>query len=448
MSYHPFGGRKLTFGSYSLYVLPSVVTMLFMALYTIVDGAFIALFVNSDALAGQNLVYPINNLSLGLGIMFATGSNAQVSMLLGEGKPKEANEKFTLTVVTAGIVGLVTTGLLLIFFRPLLDFLGAEERTWTYCVQYGLVLVLTAPLVILKEVLVSFLRVDGQPRLSMVATILGGITNIVLDYVFMVIFDWGVLGAAIATSLGILLGACVALWYFLSGRSKMRFTRLRMDGGYLLRISGNGSSEMVNQLSAGITTLLFNLIALHYHGPDGVAAVTIMIYAEFVLISLFLGLAMGCASPISYQYGCRDFSGNRRILRYSVIWVACGSLALFLCAFFKPEWPVLCFVREGTAVFDLAKQGLFLFSFSLIFSGGNIFASGLFTALGNGLVSALIAFCRSILFLAGSLLLLPRWLGFDGVWLAIPVAETLTCVVVWVCLFRWRKTYHLWGKEL
>lgn len=425
-------------------VAPAISMMVFMSLYTIVDGAFVALCVGADALAGLNIAYPLNNLILGVGIMFATGSNAVVATLLGAGKKEEANRKFTMSVVVAVLFGIVLSALMAAFFQPLLYLLGADETVYEHAFWYGIVVVIAGPLVILKEVMVSYLRVDGQPNLSLFAVVLGGVLNIILDFLFVYVLHWGVFGASLATALGILAGALLALGYFFSHRAGLKFCRYRWHGRSLWKMMSNGSSEMVNQLSLGITTLVYNVLAMRFFGADGVAAVTIVMYAEFIFVSMYLGLSMGIAPLISFYHGAEEPAKNQWILRTTGIVTAISSVALFALAYFCPGLILMFFTQEGTFVYTLAQHGLAIYAISLFFSGWNIIASGLFTAFGNGPVSAIIAGCRSCLFLLGGILLLSQWFGFDGLWLALPLAEGLTAVVAIICLLRYRKTYQLW----
>lgn len=436
--------KQVRFGTFMRYVTPSITMMVFMSLYTIVDGAFVAAYVGSDALAGLNIAYPLNNVILGTGIMFATGSSAVVANMLGAGHHRKAEEKFTLSLAAAFVCSLFLGGVMLFFFKPLLYLLGADETVYQYAFDYGLICVLAAPITVMKEILVSYLRVDGQPKLSLYATIIGGVTNILLDYVFIKVFGWGVLGASLATAIGIALGGAIALSYFLSARAGLRFRRFAVDFSTVGKMMYNGSSEMVNQLAAGVVTLLFNLIAMHYYGADGVAAVTIVAYAEFIFISLFLGLSMGFAPLVSYYYGAEEYETNQKLMRYTVIFVTLASIVLFCICHFIPESILVFFTKEGTAVYTMAKLGLELFAFSILLSGFNLVTSGLFTALGNGLVSAVIAFSRTFLLQIGALLILPRFFGFEGIWLAIPLAEVLTFVLVLVFLKKYRSRYILW----
>ncbi len=424
-------GKKFTFGSLLVFALPTTVMMVFMSLYTIVDGMFVSRFVSTNALSSINIVYPAINIVLGLSIMLSTGSNAIVARKFGEGKADSAREIFTSVIYLNIALGLVIAALGYILAEPLSRMLGASDVLLKDCVTYLRWQLGFAPALMLQIQFQMYFVTEGRPGIGLFLTIAAGITNAVLDYVLIVPMGLGIAGAAIATVTGYTIPALIGLVYFAFSRNYLWFSKPKISGADLGETCINGSSEMVTNLSAGIITFLFNLLMMRFAGEDGVAAITIIQYSEFLLNALFMGFAQGVSPVISFNHGSQNHTQLKQVYRTSMIFTAVASITVFLFAQLAGDAVVTVFARRGSAVYELASHGFSIFALGFLFSGLNIFSSALFTALGNGKVSAVISFVRTFGLIITSLLILPAVLGIDGVWLAIPIAElgsTLLCL--------------------
>lgn len=433
---------ELTASRFIKFVTPSIITMLFIGTYNLVDAIFVAYYLGSDALAAINIVFPLANFVYGIGIMFTTGGCAIVSIKLGEGKHQEAREKFTLISLACFLTGALLALLCFAFFKPILVFLGGEPQIFQLCYDYGLPYVMFMPFLMSRVSWEYFIRADGRPGFSLVIAIVGGVSHLILDYLFLGVVGLGIEGAAWATVLGFILSFMVGIVYFFVKPNFLRFVRPRWEPRFLLAACINGSSEMVNEISMGITTILFNLTLLRLVGVDGVAAFTILLYVQFFLISLYLGYIGGASPMLSYNYGSGSHHNNRKIVRYTMLFVSTSSLAIFVIALLFGNQMVSIFERPGSDVYDLAVHGLRLFAFSFLFAGINIFGSGFFTAFNNGKISALIAFSRSLFFIAVFIFILPRFIGLNGVWLTVPCAEFVTLFLFLFFYKKYKKTYQ------
>lgn len=423
--------------------LPSIVSMLCMSCYEMVDAVFVANLVDADALAAINIVYPPINVLIGISIMLATGGSAVIAKKLGEQKQQEAKENFTMMILTGLITGLVCIVLNFLFVKKLVVVLGATERLFGYAYTYLFVLALFSPAAILQMLFMTFFVTAGKPDLSMILTIASGITNIVFDYIFMGPMGMGVEGAAIATGMGYTVSAAAGMIYFSKGRDGLlSFVKPEWDGAVLLRACTNGISEMVSSLAGAVITLIYNYKMLYFAGEDGVAAITIVLYAQFLLSAVYLGFSGGVSPVISYNYGSRNIPQLKRIFRICIKTIAVTASVTVAISYILNDFVIGIFAPEGTAIFELAQSGFKIFAVSFLFSGFNIFVSALFTALSNGVISAGISFMRSFVVLTGCLMLLPSFMEVTGVWLAVPVAEIVTLVISAVMVFRQRKVYN------
>lgn len=439
---NPAIGREFHFASLIRFALPTIIMMIFMSLYTIVDGIFISRFVGTDALSATNIVYPMINIVLAVAIMLATGGSAVVARKMGEGKTKSAKQSFTFIVISGTAAGAVIGLLGIVFLEPICLFLGASAALMEYCKSYLFVLLLFAPAAVLQILFQSFFVTAGRPMLGLLLTVIAGVGNAVFDYLFIVPLGMGVAGAALATAMGYLLPSAVGLIYFSVSKNALHFCRPKLDWRMLAGSCLNGSSEMVTNLSTGIITFLFNILMMRYLGENGVAAITIVIYAQFLLTALYMGFSMGVAPVISFNYGSGNTVQLQRIFRICMIFIALSSVAMYGASLLLSEYLVAIFAPVGSAVYEVASHGFWLFSLSFLFAGINIFASGMFTALSNGKVSALISFMRTFAFILVGLLLLPRFLDVDGIWLAVPFAEILTMGISVVYLKKMSGVYQ------
>ena len=406
------------------FTAPTAVMMVFMALYQMVDGAFVAQFVGENALSALNIVYPVPSIMFAFSIMLSTGSSAIIARNMGEGNMHLARENFSFSVAVGLALGVAFALLGSLFMEPLLHLLGATPLLYPYCRGYLFVLMLASPLAVFQVLFQNYLC-------------------FFFFYVFIVVFHMGVSGAALATAIGYAIPGLFGLIYFLVNRKgTLYFVKPVFRGRVLLHSCTNGASEMVSNLALAITTFLFNTLMLRYAGESGVAAITIVLYAQFLMTSVFFGFSTGVAPVVSFQYGSANTVQLKKVFRNSLMIIGVISVAVFglsqLCS-----GPVIrVFVTPDSPVYAITSHGFALFSISFLFAGINIFASALFTAFSNGVVSAILSFLRTFVFLILSLLLLPWLWELDGIWLAVPVAEILALCISLFYLVKLKKVYH------
>lgn len=435
--------QEFSFWRLLAFSVPAVAMLVVSSLYTAVDGVFVSRFVGSDGLSAINIVLPLDTLAFGVGIMFGTGTSAIVGRKLGQGEAKAADEDLTLATLTAGVLGAALSVLGLVFLEPLVRLLGASDRLLPYCVEYGRILFGSAFFTVIQVMYQALFITAGRGRIALWLTVGSGVLNLVLDWLLIGVLDMGMTGAALGTVSGRILGGLFPLFYFLKDRSTLRFRRPRWDPGMLALAMGNGSSEMVSNLAISVTTLLFNLSMLALAGEDGLAAMTIVLYAQFVYTAVSMGFATSAAPVISYHFGSGNTRYLQRLFRYCLGAIGLITAAMMAAAMLFARPLIGLFTPPGGAVFELSLHGFWVFLWNFLFAGFNIFSSSLFTALSNGAVSALISFLRTLVFVVGSILLLPRLLGLDGIWLAIPVAEGLTFLIAAALVIRYgREPYH------
>lgn len=419
------------------FALPSIIMMIFVSLYTIVDGFFVSRFVGTDALSAVNLVYPVVSIVVAIGVMFATGGNAVVSIKLGEGNLEKAKKDFSLIALATVATCTVFCILVLIFIEPVVRLLGADASLTQLCITYLTPLMLFAPMSALQMLFQSFFVTAGKPGLGLTLTITAGLCNMVFDYIFIVPMNMGIVGAAYATVMGYMIPSIGGLLLFVrKSESGLCFVRPAFDKKALLNSCTNGSSEMVTNLSGSVTTLLFNIVMMKLVGADGVAAITVVLYSQFLMTSLFMGFSIGVAPIVSYHYGAGNNRYLHKLYRICIGFVLACSVLIFAVAFLSSGFIAGVFAPSGSAVAVMAAGGLKLFAFSFLFAGINIFASALFTALSDGKTSAGISFSRTFFFTVLGILILSALWQVNGVWLAIPFAEALTFIIVIIIFFQ------------
>ena len=423
------------------FAFPSMVMMVFMGLYTIIDTIFVARFVDTNALSSINIVCPVINIIVGLGTMLATGGSAIVAKKMGSGNIEEARSNFTLIIITGVITGLVITIIGLLFLDKIIWGLGASEVLFPYCKDYLAIQLIFVIGNIMQVLYQNLFVTAGKPTLGLVLSVLAGLANIAFDYIFIVLLQMGIKGAALGTGIGYMIPTVIGTIFFLTGRSELHFYKPQMDAFVLLKSCSNGASEMVSQLSTAVTTFLFNATMMKLLGEDGVAAITVIIYSQFLLTTLYIGFSMGVAPIISYNYGSENVKQLKKVVRICFCFILMISVFIFLLSFIAGESIAMIFAENNANVFEITKRGFSIFSFGFLFSGCNIFASALFTALSNGKVSATISFLRTFGFIMISLLILPKFLEVTGVWLAIPIAELLTFILTIYLIFKYRMHY-------
>lgn len=427
------------------YALPTILMMMFMSAYTIVDGIFVANLVGEDALAAVNIVWPVFNVVMAIGLMFATGGTAIMGRLMGEKKEAMARSFLSLLYLVAIGLGILLTTLIQLFPHHIVLFLGVETDLSPYAMAYLQSLGWFVISSFLQIFVQSFFVLAGRPSLGFFTCFVGGISNMILDY-FLISPHWlnlGITGAGIATGVGFSVPAVAGLLYFSTNRrGSLYFSTPKFYGKMLGQGMFNGLSELVSQLSTAITTLIFNLILLHLAGKAGVASITIILYVQLMQTALYFGYSIGVAPIISYKYGARDFEGLQQVLQISLRFIGVVSLVVIAFSLLFDDFAVGIFISPTSSTFSMAKEGLRLFSISYLFMGINVFMSSMFTALSNGAVSATLSFTRTLVFLLPALLLLPQFWGLPGVWLAVPLAELLAFILSWFCYRRYKQEWN------
>ena len=433
--------QKWSASSLLRFAFPTIIMMIFMGLYTIVDTIFVAQFVNTDALSSINIVCPVVNITVGLGTMIATGGNAIVSQKMGAGKNQEAREDFTLLIMTGAVIGFLILLGGTIWIDEIIYALGASDLLFSYCKDYLMILFLFIPANVLQTLFSNLFVTAGKPGLGFGLSVLAGIANIVLDYIFIALCNLGIQGAALGTGFGYLIPTIGGLVYFTQTKGILSFTKPKLKWAVIKESCFNGSSELVSQLATATTTFLFNNTMIYLLGEDGVAAITIIIYSQFLLNTLYIGYSMGVAPVIGFNYGNKNNVQQKKVFRISIGFIAAASMLIFALSMFGGHYIVQWFADNTSEVYRIAVNGFMIFSFNFLFCGLNIYTSAMFTALSNAKVSAVLSFLRTFGLLAGGILLLPHIWGITGVWLAIPIAEGIMFFVSMLCLIYFRKRY-------
>ena len=432
-----------SYGKLLRFTLPSICMMVFTSIYGVVDGLFVSNFVGKTPFAAVNLVMPFVMILGGMGFMIGTGGTALVSKLLGEGKKDEAHSTFSMLVLFTLLLGVVLSAVGILTMPAVSRFLGASDAMLPDCVLYGHIVTGFTFAFMLQNVFQSFFIAAEKPRLGLIVTVAAGVTNMVLDALFMAVFKWGVAGAAIATGLSQCVGGVLPLLYFLRPNTsllRLRPAALRLRP--LLQACGNGSSELMSNISSSLVGMLYNFQLMRLIGEDGVSAYGVLMYVQFIFVAIFIGYSIGCAPVVGFHYGAQNHDELKSLLRKSVLLMAVGGVTLTLLARVLARPLAHLFVGYDAALYDLTVHAFRLFAWSFLLAGFNIFTSGFFTALNNGGVSAAISFLRTLVFQAGSVILLPMLLGVDGIWWAITAAETFAFLISCTFLLAKRNKYH------
>ena len=425
------------------FTLPSICMMVFTSIYGVVDGLFVSNFAGKTPFAAVNLVMPFIMILGGMGFMIGTGGTALVSKLMGEGKKDEANSTFSMMVLFTLLLGIVLSAVGFLTMRPVSYFLGATDAMIDDCVLYGRIVTGFTFAFMLQNVFQSFFIAAEKPRLGLIVTVAAGVTNLVLDALFIAVFNWGVAGAAIATGLSQCVGGVLPLIYFLRPNDsllRMRPTFLRLRP--ILQACGNGSSELMSNISSSLVGMLYNFQLMHLIGEDGVSAYGVLMYVQFIFVAIFIGYSIGCAPVVSFHFGAQNHSELKSLLCKSTLLMASGGVLLTIAARLLAAPLARLFVGYDAGLFELTSHAFRLFSWSFLLAGFNIFVSGFFTALNNGAISAAISFLRTLVFQTSSVLILPLLLDVDGIWWAITVAEIFAFLISLMFLYLKRNKYH------
>ncbi len=432
-----------TVGRLLRFTFPSIVMLIFTSIYGVVDGFFVSNFVGKTPFAAVNFIMPFLLVLGCVGFMFGTGGGALIAKTMGEGKREEANQIFSLLVYLSLTSGIVLAVLGLVLLRPVARLLGAQGQMLEDCVTYGRIILAAVPAYVLQYEFQCLFATAQKPKLGLYVTVAAGLTNVVLDALLVAVLPWGLQGAAVATALSQCVGGILPLLYFLRpNTSLLRLTRTRFDGKVVLKTCTNGSSELMSNISMSLVSMLYNVQLLRYAGENGVAAYGVLMYVNLVFQAAFLGYAVGTAPVVSYHYGAGNHRELQGLLRKSLAIVACFSVAMCGAAELLAKPLSVLFVGYDQELLGITLEGFAIYSFSFLFSGFAIFGSSFFTALNDGLVSALISFLRTLVFQVVAVLLLPLLLGLQGIWLSIVTAEAMAVAVTAVLLAANRRKYH------
>ena len=429
------------------FVLPSIVMMVFTSIYGVVDGLFVSNFAGKTAFASINLIMPFLIILGAMGFMLGTGGTALVSRVLGEGDKEHANKYFSMITLFGILLGVILTVVGVLAMRPMAILLGATEAMVDDCVLYGRIVVCFLTSFMLQNMFQSFLIAAERPKFGLLITLAAGVTNMVLDALFVGVFRWGIAGAAIATGISQTVGGVVPLMYFLfSKNSPLRLRWTKFEAQPLLRSCANGSSELMSNISGSLIGMLYNAQLMRFLGEDGVATYGVLMYVQFIFVAIDIGYSIGCAPIISYHYGARNHPELRNLLMKGLKVMGILGIVMTIAAISLSGTLANIFVGYDATLCELTRHAFHLFSFAFLLAGFNIFLSSFFTALNNGGVSAAISFLRTLVFQAASVILLPMALDVDGLWWAASAAEALAFVVSIGFLLAMKGKYHYFDK--
>ena len=427
------------------FTLPSIVMMVFTSVYGVVDGYFVSNCVGKTPFAALNLIYPFIMILSGIGFMFGTGGSALIAKSLGQQQKEKANMQFSLIVYTSIVTGVILGIVGVVTVRPVAILLGAKGEMIDLCVLYGAIILLAMPFFMLQFEFQSLFITAERPKLGLWSTVASGGTNMILDWLFIAVFDWGLGGAAAATALAQVVGGVIPLVYFFSkNTSPLRLSAAVFDGRTLIKTVINGSSELMSNISMSVVSMLYNLQLMKYAGEDGIAAYGVLMYVSMIFIAIFIGYSVGTAPIISYHFGAKNHKELKSLFKKSSIIIVVCSIAMLLAGELLAKPLSLLFVSYDQGLLDITLRGFIIFSFSFLFSGFAIYGSSFFTALNDGVTSAIISFLRTLVFQVAAILILPVFLKLDGIWLSLVVAELLAVAVNLLFLIIKRKKYNYW----
>lgn len=425
------------------YTFPSMIMMIFTSIYGVVDGFFVSNFVGKTPFAAVNFIMPFLMILGAIGFMFGTGGSALISKTMGEGDSDKANRIFSLLIYVSLVCGIIIAALGIAFIGQIAALLGAEGEMLDNCVLYGRIILLALPSYILQFEFQSFFSTAGKPQIGLAVTIAAGMTNMVLDALLVAVFSLGLAGAAAATAASQLVGGIVPLIYF-AGRndSLLHLTGTCFDGRAILKACTNGSSELMSNISMSIVGMLYNVQLMKYAGENGVAAYGVLMYVNMIFLAAFIGYAVGTAPVTGYHFGAGDTAELKSILKKSTAVIGVFAVCMLILAEVLAYPLAKLFVGYDDELMTLTLQAFRIFSFSFLFAGFSIFGSSFFTALNDGLTSALISFLRTLVFQTAAVIIFPLIFGIDGIWISIVAAEIISAAVTVVFIFGKRNRYH------
>ena len=425
------------------FTFPSMVMMAFTSLYSVVDGFFVSNFVGKTPFAAVNFIMPVLMILGSVGFMFGSGGSALVSKTMGEGEPDKARKLFSLFIYSTAVCGVIIAVISFIFIRPLAAFMGAEGEMLDNCVLYGRILLLSLPFYMLQFEFQSFFITAERPQMGLVVTVVCGLTNMVLDALFMAVFSWGLVGAAAATAVSQIFGGLIPILYFCrTDVGVLRLTKTKIDGKALLKACTNGSSELMSNISMSIVSILYNYQLMRYAGENGIAAYGVLMYVNMIFLAIFIGYSTGVAPVVGYHYGAENHSELKGLLRKSYVIIGIFAVAMFGLAELLAGTLAGIFVGYDRELMDMTERAFMIYSVSFLFSGIAIYGSSFFTALNDGLTSALISFLRSLLFQVAAVIILPLIFGIDWIWFSVVAAELVAAVMTILFIAVKRKKYQ------
>jgi putative MATE family efflux protein len=420
-------GQKWTFTKFSKFVFPSILTLIFIALYGMVDGIFISRYVGKEALAGLNMVLPVVSTSLALALMLSAGTNTIIAIKLGEKKEKEARELFTYSIFLTIITGFIMAVLTILFIDQILGLLGVNEKLYEYSKTYIMIYAIFFPIYVPKIFFEYATRTDGNAEYSLFLCVIGGVINIILDYLFIGVYGWGIAGAAWGTVLGLLFAFIAGFLYFLKPKI-LKLSKFKFNFKFIIESIYIGASNFVNQFSISIATLLFNNIALKYYGELGVAAISIIMYINFMVFSVMIGMSTGMQPVISYNFGSKNYDNIKRVINFAMIIGFTFAIISFLFTYFYNSLIINLFSKDDPALKNLVEHGFKFISFAYLFSGFNIINASTYAALKESLKSIIISINRSLVFIVMGLIIMTNLFEADGLWLTTAFAEFITFI--------------------
>jgi len=424
------------------FTLPSIAMMIFTSIYGVVDGFFVSNFVGKTPFAAVNLIMPFLMIVATVGFMFGTGGSAIVAKTFGEGNARLANRHFSLFVYISFILGFIFATLSIIFIHPISTLLGAEGEILDNCVIYAIIILAALPFYILQLLFQSFFVTAEKPQLGLLVTIISGVTNMILDALLVAVFPLGIKGAALATAISQVVGGIIPVFYFYSkNNSILRLGKTNFNGKAILKACANGSSEFMSNISMSLCGMLYNIQLLKYAGENGVAAYGVMMYVSMIFCGAFIGYSIGTAPVISYHHGAENHAELKSILRKSITLLSIFSVSMVIFAEILATPLSMIFVGYNDSLMNFTNSGFKIFALSFLFMGFAIFSSGFFTALNDGITSAVISFLRTLVFQVAAVLVLPLIFEINGVWLSIIVAELMAVILSVIFLIIKRNKY-------
>ncbi len=435
--------EHFTYKKLLLFTLPSIVMMIFTSIYSVVDGFFVSNYVGKTPFTAVNFITPFLMIIGAIGFMFGTGGSALISKTMGEGDKNKANQLFSLFIYVTIICGIIISALGMVFIHPIAAALGAEGEMLKNCVTYGRIILIAMPFFMLQFEFQSYFATSGKPQLGLFVTLAAGLTNIILDALFTAVLHWGLVGAAAATAFTQAIGGIIPLIYFCRPNSSLlQLTKTKFDKKSLIKACTNGSSELMTNISMSIVNMLYNVQLMKYAGEDGVAAYGVLMYVNLVFLALFIGYSIGTAPITGYNYGAQNHAELKNILKKSSVIIGIFAVCMLILAKVLARPLAEIFVGYDKSLFNLTLRGFKIFSFAFLFSGVSIYGSSFFTALNNGLISALISFLRTLVLQISAVLILPLILGIDGIWISIVVAEFMSMLITVTFIFKMKNKYH------